>query len=370
MAIKARNADYTKEYNRKEALRILRHSPMSRAELARSTGLTRATTSLIADELLNEGILMELAPQSVGRGRSAIPLAVREDCYYVLGVQLQRTSCSVGLCDFVGHLLRQKEVSREGDQIFSIVRALKELLEGVDKSKVLGIGISAPGPVDTHEGRILKPPRFDQWHGVALAPMLSKYMELPAFLENDACALALHQMELGESQNFLLLVVDSGVGSGVITRGKLLGGAGNFTCELGHSTICYNGRHCECGNRGCLEAYASIQNLLEGSSYHSWKEMIANLGKEPEAEELLKREAEYLSAGIINMLNIIQLDTVYLAGDVRHGHEHLEWRLQKEINRRSMTRLIGPAKVLTADLRPEAGLLAAGDVVISRYLIV
>ncbi len=370
MAIKARNADYTKEYNRKEVLRILRHRPMSRAELARTTGLTRATTSLIADELLNEGMLVEQAPQSVGRGRSAIPLAVREDCCYVLAVQLRRNSCTVGLCDFVGHLLRQKEVLQEGDPIFSIVRALKELLTEVDKNKVLGIGISSPGPVDAHEGRILKPPRFDEWHGVALAPLLSKEMELPAFLENDACSLALHQMELGESQNFLLLAVDSGVGSGVITRGKLLGGAGNFACELGHSSICYNGRRCECGNRGCLEAYASIQNLLEGSSYGSWQELIANLGKEAEAEELLNREAEYLSAGIINLLNIIQLDTVYLAGEVRCGHEHLEWRLQKEINSRSITRLIGPAKVMTADLRPEAGLLAAGDVVIARYLLV
>ncbi len=370
MVKKARNADYTREYNRKEVLRILRHNPMSRAELARATGLTRASTSLIADELLDEGILAELPPQSMGRGRSSIPLSVREDCYYILAVHLNREGCSVGLCDFAGHLLRQQAISLEADLIFPIVRALNQLLEGIDSKRVLGIGISSPGPVDTHAGRILKPPRFDRWHDVALGPILSKQIGIPAYLENDACALALHQMEMGNSKDFLLLVVDSGVGSGVITRGRLLGGAGNFTCELGHSTICYNGRRCECGNRGCLETYASIQNLLAGSSYHSWKELIANLGREAEAEELLNREVEYLSAGIINMLNLIQLDTVYLAGDVRYGYEHLAWRLEKEISARSIARLIEPAKVLPADLRREASLLAAGDVVISRYLMV
>lgn len=370
MAKKARNADYTREYNRKEVLRILRHQAMSRAELARATGLTRASTSLIADELLGEGILEELPPQSVGRGRSAIPLSVRKDCYYILAVQLNRMGCTVGLCDFAGHLLRQQSVCQDADLIFPIVRAMEQMMVNIDRSRVLGIGISSPGPVDTHGGRILQPPRFDRWHGVALGPILSQQMGIPAYLENDACALALHQMEMGDSRDFLLLVVDSGVGSGVITRGKLLGGAGNFTCELGHSSICYNGRRCECGNRGCLEAYASIQNLLAGSSYGSWRELVANLGREAEAEELLNREVDYLSAGVINMLNLIQLDTVYLAGDVRYGYEHLAWRLEKEISMRSITRLIKPARVLPADLRDEAGILAAGDVVIARNLIV
>ena len=370
MGKKARNADYIKEYNRKEVLRILRRNPMSRAELARATGLTRAATSMIGDELLAEGILEELPPHSVGRGRSAIPLAVRENCYYVLAVQLNRAGCSVGLCDFVGHLIRKREVSLKGDLIFPIVRALNEILGNIDKSRVLGIGISCPGPVDTHEGRILKPPRFDRWHGVALGPILEEEMGIPAYLENDACALALHQLEIGDSRDFVLLVVDSGVGSGVVSLGKLLGGAGNFTCELGHTSICYNGRQCECGNKGCLEAYASIPNILKGSSYKTWEELIANLGREAEAENLLNQEVEYLSAGIINLLNLIQLDTVYLAGTVRNGYEHLEWRLQKEINNRSISRQIGPAKIQSADLRQEAELLAAGDVVISRYLLV
>ncbi len=370
MAKKARNADYTREYNRKEVLRILRRGAMSRAELARATGLTRAATSLIADDLLSEGVLQELAPQITGRGRSAIPLTVRGDRYYALAVRLNRRDCVVGLCDFAGNLLRQQEVEVRDDFIQPIIAALEELAGSVERERVLGIGISAPGPVDTGRGQILNPPRFAKWHGVELATLLSQSMDMPAYLENDACALALHQMELGGSRDFLLLLVDGGVGSGVITRGKLLGGAGNFTCELGHTTICYDGRQCECGNRGCLEAYASTTNLLRDSKYSSWRELVADVGKDPEAERLIALEASYLSAGVINMLNLMQLDTVYLAGELRYGFEHLAWRIQNEVNTRALSRSGGPAQIKAADMRPEASVLAAGEVVVSHFLTV
>lgn len=370
MANKARNAEYTREYNRKEVLRILRRSSMSRAELARATGLTRAATSLIADELLSDGVLRELSPQSGGRGRSAIPLEVQADRYYTLAVQLSRVGCTVGLCDFAGNLMRQQKVALQDDYIIPIIRTLEELLVGVERDKVLGIGISAPGPVDVNKGQILNPPRFTRWHGVALGTMLSEAMGMPAYLENDACALALHQLEKESSRDFLLLLVDSGVGSGVVSGGKLLGSEGNFTCELGHSSIRYDGRLCECGNRGCLEAYASIPNILKGSRYKSWEEMINDVGNNYAAQEILNREAEYLSAGIINMLNLIQLDTVYLAGGIRYGYEHLVHLIQSEVSARALSRATGPAKIVPADLHAEAELMAAGDIVVSRFLCV
>ena len=158
MAQKPRNADYTKEYNRKAVLRILRHTAMSRAELARATGLTRAATSLIVEELINLGIVTELAPQSVGRGRSATPLALRADCYYALAVVLSRKECGVGLCDMAGHLLQRKKLPDQDNLVGAIITELKAMLAAVDRDKVLGIGISSPGPLDCEGGRILNPP--------------------------------------------------------------------------------------------------------------------------------------------------------------------------------------------------------------------
>ena len=166
MTQKPRNADYTREYNRKAVLRILRRQAMSRAELARATGLTRAAASLIAEELLNAGVVTELAPQSAGRGRSATPLALRPDSYYALAVDLARKGCTVGLCDIGGNLLQCRELPEQSDMTDAIAGALASLLETVDRRKVLGIGISAPGPLDCENGRILNPPRFERWHGM------------------------------------------------------------------------------------------------------------------------------------------------------------------------------------------------------------
>ena len=172
MTQKPRNADYTREYNRKAVLRILRRQAMSRAELARATGLTRAAASLIVEELLNAGVVTELAPQSAGRGRNATPLVLRPDSYYALAVDLARKGCTVGLCDIGGNLLQCRELPEQGDMVAAIIGALAALLETVDKSKVLGIGISAPGPLDCESGRILNPPRFERWHGVDIGKRL------------------------------------------------------------------------------------------------------------------------------------------------------------------------------------------------------
>ena len=129
MTQKPRNADYTKEYNRKAVLSMLRRSSMSRAELARATGLSRAATSLIAEELLKDGIVMELPPQSVGRGRSATPLAVRADSYYALAVDLARKSCSVGLCDMSGHLLQFRAFPDQDGLLDLIIEALRRMAQ-------------------------------------------------------------------------------------------------------------------------------------------------------------------------------------------------------------------------------------------------
>ena len=366
----ARNSEYIKNYNRKAALRILRGGAMSRAGLARAMGLTRSATSLIADELLAEGIIRELSPLSGGRGRSAIPLVVCPQAYYALAVWLTRRGSQVGLCDFAGNLVELHNIPMGEDSIDCLERELRRLLERAEPGRVLGIGVSSPGPLDTKCGRIINPPRFDRWHGVEITDILSERLGLPAHLENDASALALHQLGLGGSRDFLLLLVNSGVGSGIVTNGELLCSSRHFPSELGHTSIRFDGTRCECGNRGCLEAYTAIPNILRGSSYSSWSELVSCLDTEREAETLFRKEAAFLATGIINLLNLIHLDTVYLAGDIACSFEPLAQRLSREITRRSLIYSNASVEILPADPRPEAGILSASDIVFSNFLTV
>ena len=369
MTQKPRNADYTKEYNRKAVLSMLRRSSMSRAELARATGLSRAATSLIAEELLKDGIVMELPPQSVGRGRSATPLAVRADSYYALAVDLARKSCSVGLCDMSGHLLQFRAFPDQDGLLDLIIEALRRMAQSVDKSKILGIGIRSPGPLDCEGGKILNPPQFDRWHGVEISAILSQALDLPAYLEHDVCALALHQLEMGHSRNFMLVFVDIGIGAAIMSDGELVGNSRYFTGEVGHTTIRFDGRQCACGNRGCLETYASIPALLEGSGFRDWFDLIDH-ADDPEAQKLLDQEAVYLSAGLINLLNLIPVDSIYLAGDICCRHELLIGRLQREISAKALYRGRNDARILPVADTPNMGVLSAAEVVFSRFFTV
>lgn len=377
MAYKPRNAEYTKDFNRKLFIRLLRQQPLSRAEIARRTGLTRAAASLIADDLLSEHILCELPPTVSGRGRAPIPLAVCGDSYYAAGVYLNRTGCRAGISDLSGNLILETTVhlheNESGTSAVSLLtQALKMLISKADlpPEKLLGVGISAPGPLDTEEGRILNPPRFGLWQQSAIASLLQEQLQLPVYLENNASSLAIYNYENRAQENledFLLLLVDSGVGSGVISGGKLLKSASHYTSELGHVSIHYKGRQCPCGNIGCLETYAAIPNLLQDwPDFHSWKEIIDS--PTPQAQCALEAEASYLSAGIVTLTNLINITTVLLAGDILYGFERLQPLISQNITGRMLAHGETPLQILPAFCMPGTELCAACNIVFNRFL--
>lgn len=375
MSVVARNADYTKEYNRKLVLRLLRYQPLSRAEIARKTGLTRASTSLIAAELLNEGLVREMPPVANPRGRTSTPLMLCPEAYYVIGIYLNRDGCSAGLVDAGGNIISSGEIriTKDGDKLEPLQRTILQLsqTEGIQRDRLLGIGISAPGPLDGESGRILNPPRFNLWHQVEIGPLLQEATGLPVFLANNATCLAAYHCGRPEghgSSNFLLLLVDSGVGSGVISKGKVLKGAGYFTSELGHTTIRYDGRPCACGNIGCLEEYAAIPKLLSGTPFRGWREVVDALDGDPEAAYLLAQEAEYLSAAIVNLTNLVRIDTVLLAGDLVYGAEHIIPLIERRVNRRCLRYGCQPVRVYPSASVPGIRILAAADVAFDRLL--
>ncbi len=377
MSTVARNADYTKEYNRKLVLRLLRHQPMSRAEIARRTGLTRACTSLIAAELLNDGAVREMAPVGGQRGRTPTPLMLCSDAGYAIGIYLNRDGCTAGVVDITGNILAQERVRMddEGERLSLLETAINKLLResGIPMEHFCGIGISAPGPLDGESGKILNPPRFSLWNQVEIGAILQARTGLPVYLENNATCLAGYHYGRPEScgsENFLLLLVDSGIGSGVISKGKLLKGAGYFTSELGHTSINFRGRPCECGNIGCLEAYAAIPKLLKDTGFHTWKQVIDALEVSEDAGRLITLEAEYLSTAIVNLTNLICIDSVLLAGDLLYGAEHIAAEMERIINTRSLYAECKPLRVLASSNAAGIKLLAAADIAFTRALTV
>lgn len=366
----ARNAEYTKEYNRKLILRLLRTQPMSRAEIARQTGLTRASTSLIAADLLAEGMVRELTPMEGLRGRMPTPLALCGTSGYAVGIFLNRDGCTAGVVDMCGKIVRQERLRMADapNKMAPLSEAVARLIGGVPREKLCGIGVSAPGPLDGEKGRILNPPRFDLWHRTDIAPLLHEATGLPVYLENDATCLARYHIGRPESlgsRNFLLMIVDSGIGSGVVSKGKVLKGGGYYTSELGHTSIDYRGRRCACGNIGCLEEYAAIPKLLKDTPYTSWKQAV-----DANDTEILQREADYLSAGIVTLTNLVSIDTVLLSGDLLYGTEKIAPLLEQRVNARSLHHEDMPIKVAASSRAPGIKILAAADIAFERALTV
>ncbi len=377
MARIPRNAEYTKEFNRKLFIRLLRQQNLSRADIARESGLTRAAASLIVDELLSEHILRELPPTIVGRGRAPIPLSVCEDAYYAAGIYWNRTGCRAGISNLASRLIAEQSIPLDqipqGEAAVSLLaRTLEDLVlqAGIPREKLLGVGISAPGPLDAEEGKFLNPPQFSAWRDSAIAPLLRQHLQIPVYLENNAGSLAIYNYEKHAAhglKDFLLLLVDSGVGSGVISGGKLLKSASHFTSELGHVSIRYDGKPCPCGNIGCLETYASIPNLLqEFPTFHSWREIID--ADTPLAHKAIQAEAVYLSAGIATLANLINIQAVLLAGDILYGFETLQAQIHQNIHGRILTHGETPLQILPSICTDGTDLCAACNIVFSRFL--
>jgi N-acetylglucosamine repressor len=173
MRLKVKNAAFTKQSNHHQILKMIRREQVSRADIARRTCLTRAAVSIIVERLLKDRLVLETGPGEGDYGRKPVLLGINPDRYYIIGIDISREGFSAGITDFKGEPVysapRCKTVS---ENISDSLDALVEIIYGMlDKSRVpadklLGIGISAPGPLNASEGLILNPPNFSKWHNI------------------------------------------------------------------------------------------------------------------------------------------------------------------------------------------------------------
>ncbi len=377
----AMNAANMKRDNRQLLLHHVRQAPVSRADLARVTGLTRAAVSLQVEALLRDGILQETGMGESEYGRKPVLLDLNPAGRHAAGLSLTRDGCRVGLLDFKGKVLASRTVDlpTRGDvdrAVDRMAEAVSRLVgeSGLPPERMLGLGVCVPGPVDVAGGVMLNPPNFGRWHGVRLADGLRSRLPLAVHMENNAAALALAEKNHGRGRtfdSFMLLVVDTGVGAGLVMNGRLYGGVGGFGSEIGHASINWEGPLCGCGNTGCLECYASMPALLARNAMAgaTWK-ALADGAEAGDAACIaaIAEEAFYLAKGIVNAMNLLELEAVILAGDITYKPGALLARLQQDVDARRLTRSLRPLPILCAQPAEDAEIAAAGSIVIDKYL--
>jgi predicted NBD/HSP70 family sugar kinase len=382
MVNNAANAAGMKLHNRRIVLNLIRKNPVSRADLAKKTGLTRAAVSLIVDELIQDRIVVESGPGESVSGRKPILLDLNRDTLYSLGVHIYREGTYAGVVDINGRLIAEEQITFEQaecgtDGIGDIVSACKRLMDSAEIGirNCIGIGVSAPGPVDTVTGTILNPPNLDRWQNTDVVTDLKKQFGLPVVLENDASARTLAEKSYGRGgsfRNWLLLLAGAGIGGGIIVNERLYKGVNGFGNEIGHTTVQIDGEKCGCGNTGCLELYASISELLKqcrksGKDVRAWKEIVDAAETDGWYKEVIRKEAGYLAAGIINIMNILELEAVILAGDITYKPELLLKSIKEIVYNRAITRNVRNYPIIMSDFADSRGIVSAASAAMERY---
>lgn len=309
--MRAINATVMRQVNRTLILNHIRLRPISRAELAEETGLTRASVTQIVEELITEGLVIETS--IIGRsrlGRRSTQLAINPRSGVIFGVNLDRSHCTVGAVNMRGAVMYQNTELVSGRTPEEVLSAVADTIKnqihliGVTPAQIRGVGMCAPGPVNSDQGRILTPCSFDGWHNLPIGPMLSERIGLPVHLESAADAQALEEKYFGRlGDNFILLRIDESVSVGVVVRGRLYRGAPDFPVELG---LC----PAVPGDGSRLDRLISIPALLADTPYRSWEELVEHGA----ADGAFDRLVSLLGVSIANIIHAYRIDSVVLAG--------------------------------------------------------
>ncbi|AKJ29926.1 ROK family protein [Caldimonas brevitalea] len=272
-----------KRLNRMAVVRRVRQAPgSSRADLANATGLTKSTISLLTQELIDEGWLVELEIESPGlqarsTGRPPTPLTLDEHRLAFIGVDIGLGSATVVATNLVGKVLTEHTARLDTTAPEQVCREVATLIEARLASEALrqrttvGIGIGVPGAVDERTGVLRFAPNIG-WKDVALRDLLRAALAagpaagLPLYLQNDADVAALGEFEFGDPQvlePLVFLGLGTGVGAGIVVNDRLLTGWGGFAGEVGHTVLDAAGPLCSCGRRGCAEAFIGLAAVTQ-----------------------------------------------------------------------------------------------------------
>jgi len=302
---------------------IINGGPISRADLSKSLGLTKATISSIVQNLMNDSLVVEIGSLNTDKGRKPILLDFNTGCGFILSIDLSVDTITAMLTDLRGgnRVLKQYAYPSGGstETVPNLTKIIGEIINALPISVygIVGICIGVHGVV--HDNKAIFTPYY-QLSDLDLAKELEDYFDIPVYIENEANLSALGENNFYyDSSNLINISVHSGVGLGIIMDNHLYTGQHGYAGEFGHTIIVPDGKPCPCGNHGCIEQYASQRAIV-----HLYRYISGNLGAS--AEELLKaylahdiyaRQCiesfiKYMSIGVNNILTTFNPDIIVI----------------------------------------------------------
>ena len=318
---------------------IYDHGPISRADVARRTGLTRTSVSDVVDQLLATGLAQEIGRGRSTGGKAPILVQVPDEARYLVGIEVGDRALVGVVINLRGEVRQRAEIALDGRDGDLALERLDRLIEDLltEDRPILGIGIGTPGLVDPSTGTVRWAVNLD-WRDLALAERLSARWSLPVYVANDSQAAAIGEHTFGghgATSSMVVIKAGRGIGAGIVIEGRLYAGEGLGAGEIGHTAIADNARPCRCGSTGCLETLASTRAVVQrarelaplaqdSSLHHEARRDDLNLdhvrrafeAEDGLATEIVTEAARHLGRTIGALIGTLSIRRVLLVGEM------------------------------------------------------
>ncbi len=391
-------AQHVKNLNKHVIIDMIRFAPggVTRAELARQMGLTRAAVSVTINDLVACGLVRDAEDLQMV-GHKPIMLEINPGYGFVVGIDMGATHVTLILADFSGREIKVLDAPInivEGPNICLALldRHFKELLEntGLELRQISAIGIGVPGPVVEEAGMVSGPPIMPGWDGFPIRDYLQQLWDCHVILGNDADLGALGEWAFGAARNerdVAYLKVGTGIGCGLLINGQIYSGVTGSAGEIGHITIDENGPVCQCGNRGCLEAMAggraialrAIESIRRGQrtllteiqpadQITSQDVISAARRGDLFAQHLMIDAGSHLGTAVAGLVNLFNPGMVVIGGGLAQVGDLLLEPIRQSVQQRSLKVASRAVRITVALLGRRSSGMGAGVQALSYSL--
>ncbi len=366
-------------------LRLIRDGDaVTRADLARATGLARSTVAQRVDALLAHSLVYETGGSSSTGGRPPSILAFNDGGGVILAADLGATHSRIGVTDLAGDPLVERaaeiDISLGPEAVLDWLQGpFGEMLAEANRSStdVRGIGIGVPGPVSFSEGRPVNPPIMPGWDGFSIPEWFASHYEAPVLVDNDVNIMALgeHWTRWRETEHLLFIKIGTGIGCGIVAGGRIHRGAEGAAGDIGHIRIAgHDDVVCRCGNIGCLEAVAGGGALAarlseQGTEAANARDVVRLVrAGDPAATQAVREAGRRLGEVLASCVNFFNPRVIVIGGDLGGAHEQLLAGIREVTFMRSLPLATGALRIVPSGLGDRAGVIGAAVLVIEHVL--
>ncbi|RZM27000.1 MAG: ROK family protein [Pedobacter sp.] len=393
------NVDRKKQVHKLRLLKtLLAQGPQSVSDLSILLSASTPTTNIIINELLSDDVIMKSGYGNSIGGRKPELYTMKSDLLYILSIEMEGFSTKMAIVDNNNNIVSEIQsfplmLSSEVNAVDILYHHASQLVKSsaIDFDKLIGIGISIPGLVNTKHGSSYTYIISNQ-HLQTLQQEFEDKFSRPVFMQNDVKSAALAESKLGLAKgkrDVLVLLMDWGIGLGIIMDGKLRSGTSGFSGEIGHIPFVEDGALCYCGKRGCLETVASgialarmAKEGIKSGKYSLLNELsdqeiekiepyvvidAANRGDQY-AINILSDIGKNLGKAIATLIQLFNPELVILGGRIAEAKQYITTPIQQSINMYSMAQLTENTKIVLSNLGSDAGILGNVHTVVDKIL--